>query len=65
MKLVMQSFINRSKPILQKAVALDRENKKDEAVENYAEGITLLLGAMSCELLSLSFAINSENFFDF
>ncbi|EFO25055.1 MIT domain-containing protein [Loa loa] len=45
----MQSFIEKSKPILQKAVALDRDNKKDEAVENYAEGITLLLGAMSCD----------------
>ncbi|VDM07591.1 unnamed protein product [Wuchereria bancrofti] len=45
----MQSFIDRSKPILQKAVALDRDNKKDEAVENYTEGITLLLGALSCE----------------
>ncbi|CAG9531997.1 unnamed protein product [Cercopithifilaria johnstoni] len=45
----MQSFIDKSKPILQKAVALDRDNKKDEAVENYAEGITLLLGAMSCD----------------
>ncbi|VDK74522.1 unnamed protein product [Litomosoides sigmodontis] len=45
----MQSFIDKSKPILQKAVDLDRNNKKDEAVENYAEGITLLLGAMSCD----------------
>ncbi|MCP9258100.1 Proteasome activator complex subunit 3 [Dirofilaria immitis] len=44
----MQSFIDKSKPILQKAVALDRDNKKNEAVENYAEGITLLLSAMSC-----------------
>lgn len=51
MELVMQSFIDKSKPILQKAVALDRDNRKDEAVENYAEGITLLLGAMSCELV--------------
>ncbi|VIO92129.1 Uncharacterized protein BM_BM12562 [Brugia malayi] len=45
----MQSFIDKSKPILQKAVALDRDNKKDEAVENYTEGITLLLGALSCD----------------
>ncbi|KAL4002783.1 MIT (microtubule interacting and transport) domain family protein [Acanthocheilonema viteae] len=45
----MQSFIDKSKPILQKAVALDRDNKKDEAVENYVEGITLLLRAMSCD----------------
>uniref|UniRef100_A0A8R1U044 MITD1 C-terminal phospholipase D-like domain-containing protein n=1 Tax=Onchocerca volvulus TaxID=6282 RepID=A0A8R1U044_ONCVO len=36
--LVMQSFIDKSKPILQKAVALDRDNKKHEAVENYTEG---------------------------
>uniref|UniRef100_A0A915Q8D3 MIT domain-containing protein n=1 Tax=Setaria digitata TaxID=48799 RepID=A0A915Q8D3_9BILA len=47
-ELAMQSFIDKSKPILQKAVALDRDNKKDEAVESYAEGITLLLEAMSC-----------------
>ncbi|VDK68357.1 unnamed protein product [Onchocerca ochengi] len=45
----MQSFIDKSKPILQKAVALDRDNKKHEAVENYTEGITLLLSAMSCD----------------
>lgn len=47
-KIAMQSLIESSKPILQKAVTLDRENKRDEAVECYAEGITLLLQALSC-----------------
>lgn len=45
----MQSFIEKSKPFLKKAIAFDRENKKDEAVENYADGITMLLAAMSCD----------------
>lgn len=44
----MQSFIEKSKSILRKAIAFDQDNKKDEAVENYAEGVTMLLAAMSC-----------------
>ncbi|VDN02049.1 unnamed protein product [Thelazia callipaeda] len=45
----MQTFISRSRPTLQKAVELDRDNRKNEAIEKYAEGISLLLEALTCD----------------
>ncbi|MFH4975612.1 hypothetical protein AB6A40_002321 [Gnathostoma spinigerum] len=42
----MEQAISKSKPILQEAVTLDREEKNMEAVEKYTEGVSLLLEAI-------------------
>ncbi|VDN55107.1 unnamed protein product [Dracunculus medinensis] len=49
----MQAIIEKSKPVLQNAVAFDRDGKRPEAIQKYIDGVTLLMDGLSCEYISL------------
>lgn len=44
----MDAIIEKSKPLLQQAVALDKDGCRSEAVSRYIEGIGILMQALSC-----------------
>lgn len=50
----MQAIIEKSKPVLQNAVAFDRDGKRPEAIQKYIDGVTLLMDGLSCYFLKFT-----------